>query len=96
MGGDYGTTTGTVYASFYLQNSTSIFGSSDQQHQIIALNKECTMLRFVVYSDPTIDILFLTAQEGRIELAVDYVDYGQDNSNKTDFNDEYIPSEINT
>ena len=29
VGGDYGTTTGTVYASFYSQNSTSIFGSSD-------------------------------------------------------------------
>ena len=52
------------------------------------------MLRFVVHSDPTIDILFLTAQEGRIELAGNYVDYGQDNSNETDFNNEYIPPEI--
>ena len=52
------------------------------------------MLRFVVHSDPTIDILFLTAQEGCIELAGNYVDYGQDNSNETDFNNEYIPPEI--
>ena len=75
--------------SFFFQNSTSIFGSSDQQHQTITTNKECTMLRFVVYSDPSIVGLFFTAQEGRIKSARDYVDYGQDNSNETDFNDEY-------
>ena len=65
VGGDYGTTTGNVYTSFLNQNSTSesVLGSSDQQHQIITKNTECSMLNFSVYSNESHDTLFLTTQE---------------------------------
>jgi hypothetical protein len=42
VGGDYGTTTGTVHASFSLQNSTSTLGSN-YQYQTIIKNTDCRM-----------------------------------------------------
>jgi hypothetical protein len=64
VGGDFGTTTGNAYASFLYQNSTSVFGVSSQQHQVITQNSECSVLHFSVYSNESDDILlFLTTQE---------------------------------
>ena len=74
VGGDLGTTTGNAYASFLYQNSTSAFGHSDQQHQVITQNSECSVLYFSVYSNESDDILFITTQEtlNFIKSAVDY------------------------
>ncbi len=74
VGGDLGTTTGNVYASFMYQNSTSIFGVSSQQHQVIIQNSECSVLHFSVFSNESVDILFLTTQEtlNLIKSAGDY------------------------
>ena len=38
----------------------SILGSSNQQHQVITKNTECSVLNFSVYSNESDDILFLT------------------------------------
>ena len=53
------------------------------------------MLRFLVYSNLSSELLFLTAQEERIKLVEDYVDNGQNNySNETDFNHESPETDI--
>ena len=87
VGGDYGTTTGDVYASFLYQDSTtSVLGSSDQQHQVITQNSECSVLNFSVYSNESNDILFLTTQEtlSLIKSAGDYYnDYINDAETNT-------------
>jgi hypothetical protein len=64
VGGDYGTTIGTVHASFSLQNSISTSGLN-HQHQTIIKNTECSRLNFSVYSDMEDEsgVLFLLAQE---------------------------------
>ena len=75
VGGDYGTTTGDVYTSFlYKTSTTSVLGSSDQRHQVITKNSECSVLNFSVYSNESNDILFLTTQEtlSLIKSAGDY------------------------
>ena len=70
----------------------------DQKHQTIVSNNECAMLRFLVYSNLSSDLLFLIVQEGRIKLAEDcmtsYVENTQDNCNKTDFNDDSPKTDI--
>ena len=63
VGGDSGTTTGNTYASFLYHNSTSAFGHSDQQHQVITQNSECSVLYFSVYSNESDDVLFIITQE---------------------------------
>ena len=65
VGEDFGTTTGVFYTSFLYQNSTSILGFSNQQHQIdmITQNTECSVFHFSVYSNESNDILFLTTKK---------------------------------
>ena len=78
VGGDLGTTTGNAYASFLYQNSTSVFGLLNQQHQVITQNSECSVLYFSVYSNVSDDVLFITTQEtlNLIKSAVDhYMEY---------------------
>ena len=86
VGGDYGTTTGTVYASFYPQTSTSVLGSY-QQHQLITKNTECSTFNFSVYSNESHDTLCLTAQEVRIKSVKDYYDYLYTHINQFSDND---------
>ena len=70
VGGDYGTTTGPVYASFF-ENSTSTLSSSSK-YQVITKNSECSLLNFSAYSNESNEILFLTAQETFILSVEEY------------------------
>ena len=63
VGGDHGTTTGNVYTSFLYENSTSVFGYSDQYHQVITKSSECSVLNFSINSNESHDIIFLIPQE---------------------------------
>jgi predicted outer membrane repeat protein len=78
VGGDYGTTTGTVHVSFLNETSTSLLGSSNQQHdsELITKNSECSRLNFSVNSNESSDIMFLTVQEAHIKSVEEfYYDY---------------------
>ena len=71
VGGDYGTTTGTVYASFLYETSTTTL-SSNQNHQVVSKTSECSMLNFSVYSNESNEILVLTVQEAYFKLVGDF------------------------
>ena len=75
VGGDYGTTTGAVYASFLNETSTSLLESSNQQHEVISKSSECTMLNFSVHSNESSDIIFLTVQEAHIKSVGEFFEY---------------------
>ena len=95
VGGDYGTTTGAVFASFSLQNSTSrsILGSN-QQYQTITKNTECSRLNFSAYSDMEADVLYLLAQETRKSVIENYFTYYYDDSdNMSGDSEEYYDFE---
>jgi hypothetical protein len=72
VGGDLGTTTGTVYASFLYQNSTSV---STQQLQTITItqNSECSVLHFSVYSNESDDVLFI--KNSAVDYYIEYIEY---------------------
>ena len=101
VGGDYGTTVGTIHASFLAQSndnivtdelSTAFFDSPAQQHQAITKNFECTELKFSVYSNKSNEFIILSPNEDILENYVlnsneSYDDH--DNDNDRDYYDEY-------
>ena len=84
VGGDYGITIGTVFASFSLKNSTSTL-DSNHQHQIIIKNTECSRLNFSVYSNMDDDVLFLLAQETQLNRIENYITYDYNGNLSDDY-----------
>ena len=72
VGGDYGTTIGTVYAAFLGNSSSAFLGSSNQHHQVITTNSQCSMLNFSVHSNKSRETIFLTAEETIYRSADEY------------------------
>ena len=74
VGGNYGTTTGNVYASFLQENSSSCAAleDSNQYHQVMTRNSECTMLNLSVYSGGLEETVFLTTEESIYRPVEDY------------------------
>ena len=74
VGGDYGTTIGTVYAFFMIAESASL-GSVDQAHQVITINSECSLLNYSVFSNRSNETLLLAAVESLYSDFDYYYDY---------------------
>ena len=74
VGGDYGTTIGTVYAFFMIAESASL-GSVDQAHQVITINSECSLLNYSVFSNKSNETLLLAAVESLYSDFDYYYDY---------------------
>ncbi len=76
VGGDYGTTVGTVYAFFMIADSASL-GSigHDQQHKVITINSECSLLNYSVFSSRSNETLLLAAVESLYSDFDYYYDY---------------------
>ena len=74
VGGDYGTTVGTVYAAFVQNDNFYLahLGSSNEYHQVITKNSECSMLTFSVFSNNSQETLVLTAEESTYRPVEDY------------------------
>ena len=94
VGGDYGTTIGTVYASFIITESASL-GSKDQQHQVITINSECSLLNYNVFSNRSNETLFLAAVESLYSDVDYYYDYQMGEQEYTaEYGDEFIHTRL--
>ena len=65
VGGDFGATTGTVYAKFITTSNSSL--RSNQTEQLILQNKECSLLQYSIFSYKKHEVISLTT-----EMEVDY------------------------
>jgi hypothetical protein len=59
VGGDFGTTTGTVYAHI----KDSKLGESDEYAQLMLENTKCTDLKYSIRSNRSLEMLYLTAKK---------------------------------
>ena len=94
VGGDYGTTIGTVYASFMGTGSASL-GATDQQHQVITINSECSLLNYSVFSNRTNETLLLAAVESLYSDVDYYYDYQTGEDEYTaQYGDQFIHTRL--
>ena len=59
IGGDFGTTIGTVYA--HIHNSNSRLGKPEEYTQLVVNNAKCTDLQYSLWSNSSSEIIYLTA-----------------------------------
>ena len=94
VGGDYGTTVGTVYASFMIADSASL-GSIGQQHQVITINSECSLLNYSVFSNRSNETLLLAAVESLYADFDYYYDYQEGEYEYTrEYGNEFIHTRL--
>ena len=95
VGGDHGTTVGTIYTSFMVTES-AVLGSINQQHQLITMTSECSLLNYTVFSNQSSEIMFLAAVESLYSNLDYYYDYNQtaEDAYTEEYGDEFIRTRL--
>ena len=88
VGGDFGTTTGVVYAHFVHANTTILPTLNQSQYaQLVLSNKQCTSLNYTVYSPNARELLYLTVSDNDLEEDFSYIKYRSEiSSNIQEYN----------
>ena len=78
VGGDFGTTTGTVYANFVHTNDSTphpTLGNENQYTQVVTNNKLCTTLIYSVISPNIREVIYLSTSEESLEEDFSYIQH---------------------